>query len=57
MTIPVNLAGLPSISIPAGLSDGLPVGFQIVTNSFEDKKLLNIAHNIEQLAEFKRRQG
>jgi len=55
MTIPVNLAGLPSISIPIGLSDGLPVGFQITANSFEDRKLLDIATNIEQLAEFKRR--
>jgi len=57
MTIPVNLAGLPSISIPGGLVNGLPVGFQITTNSFEDKKLLNIAYKIEQLVEFKRRKS
>lgn len=42
-TIAVNLAGLPGISIPAGLSNGLPVGLQIIGPQFSDEKLLALA--------------
>lgn len=42
-TVPVNLAGLPSISVPCGTSGGLPVGLQLTAGSFEESKLLRIA--------------
>jgi aspartyl-tRNA(Asn)/glutamyl-tRNA(Gln) amidotransferase subunit A len=46
-TIPVNLAGLPAISIPCGLSDGLPVGFQLIGPAFSENRLLAAAHALE----------
>ena len=47
-TVPVNLAGIPAISIPfANDENNLPIGLQIITNSFEEQKLLNIAKNIQ----------
>lgn len=48
-TIPVNLAGLPAISVPAGTDKvGLPVGVQLVGKWFEEALLLRIAHHIEE---------
>ena len=48
-TVPVNLAGLPGISIPfANDENNLPIGLQLITNSFEEQKLLNVARNIEE---------
>ncbi len=47
-TISVNLAGLPGMSIPAGLVKGLPVGLQLIGNYFQEAKLLNIAHQFQQ---------
>jgi aspartyl-tRNA(Asn)/glutamyl-tRNA(Gln) amidotransferase subunit A len=49
MTVAVNLAGIPAISIPAGTSEGLPVGFQVMAAQRQDKELLSIAHSIEEL--------
>lgn len=46
-TIAVNLAGLPGISIPAPLSGGMPVGFQLIGNLFEEARLLNVAHQVQ----------
>jgi len=46
-TIAVNLAGLPGLSIPAGLVNGLPVGLQIVGRDFDEARLLNIAHQFQ----------
>jgi len=48
-TIPANMGGFPAISINCGFSDGLPVGFQIVGNSFHDDRVLGAASAIEQL--------
>ena len=48
-TVPVNLAGLPGISIPyANDENNLPIGLQLITNSFEEQNLLNVAKNIEE---------
>ena len=45
-TVPVNLAGLPAVSLPAA-TDGLPVGIQFIANQFEDDKLLDFCQKIE----------
>ena len=47
-TIAVNLAGLPGMSIPAGLSNGLPVGLQIIGNYFDEARMLNVGHAYQQ---------
>lgn len=47
-TIAINLAGLPGITIPAGFSNNLPVGLQIIGNYFREEQLLNIAHQFQQ---------
>jgi aspartyl-tRNA(Asn)/glutamyl-tRNA(Gln) amidotransferase subunit A len=46
-TIPVSLAGLPSLSIPCGLSDGLPVGLQLAGPAFSENRLFDVAHALE----------
>jgi aspartyl-tRNA(Asn)/glutamyl-tRNA(Gln) amidotransferase subunit A len=46
-TIPANLAGLPAISIPCGLSDSLPVGFQLIGPAFSENRMLQAAHALE----------
>ena len=48
LTVPVNLAGLPGISIPSGLSEGLPVGLQLVGPAFSENRILQAAHALEQ---------
>jgi len=46
-TIAVNLAGLPGMSVPAGFSDNMPVGLQIIANHFNEGRLLNVAHQYQ----------
>jgi aspartyl-tRNA(Asn)/glutamyl-tRNA(Gln) amidotransferase subunit A len=46
-TLPGNIAGLPGISIPCGLSDGLPVGLQIMANSFQEATMFRVAAAFE----------
>jgi aspartyl-tRNA(Asn)/glutamyl-tRNA(Gln) amidotransferase subunit A len=46
-TIPVNLAGLPGISLPVGLSEDLPVGLQIIGPHYGEQGLLDVAHAVE----------
>ncbi|MGA9287846.1 MAG: Asp-tRNA(Asn)/Glu-tRNA(Gln) amidotransferase subunit GatA [Anaerobacillus sp.] len=48
LTIPVNLAGVPAISVPCGLSNGLPVGLQIIGKHFDEKTVYRVAHAYEQ---------
>lgn len=56
-TIPANLAGLPGISIPAGLGrDNLPIGLQILGNALSDEVVLKVAHAFQQSTEFHNRQ-
>lgn len=47
-TIPINLAGLPAISIPCGQSHGLPVGLQIIGKAFDEETILRVAFTFEQ---------
>ena len=51
-TVPMSLAGIPAISIPCGLSDGLPVGLQLAGPALSDSRLLDAAHALEQAIEF-----
>jgi aspartyl-tRNA(Asn)/glutamyl-tRNA(Gln) amidotransferase subunit A len=46
-TVPMSLAGIPAISIPCGLSEGLPVGLQIVGPAFSENRVLDAAHALE----------
>jgi len=47
LTIPSNMAGLPSISIPCGLSEGLPVGLQLIGPQFAENTLFRVGHALE----------
>jgi aspartyl-tRNA(Asn)/glutamyl-tRNA(Gln) amidotransferase subunit A len=51
-TVPMSLAGIPAISIPCGLSAGLPVGLQIAGPAFSENRLLDAAHALETALEF-----
>ena len=51
-TVPMPLAGIPAISIPSGLSDGLPVGFQLAGPAFSESRLLDAAYALEQAIGF-----
>jgi aspartyl-tRNA(Asn)/glutamyl-tRNA(Gln) amidotransferase subunit A len=51
-TIAINLAGLPAMSVPAGFIGGKPVGLQIIGNYFAEEKLLNIAHQYQQVTDW-----
>jgi aspartyl-tRNA(Asn)/glutamyl-tRNA(Gln) amidotransferase subunit A len=46
-TVPMSLAGIPAISIPCGLSAGLPVGLQLAGPAFSDNDLLDAAYALE----------
>jgi aspartyl-tRNA(Asn)/glutamyl-tRNA(Gln) amidotransferase subunit A len=47
LTLPVNLAGLPGISVPCGLSEGLPVGLQVIGPRFAEARVLRVARAYE----------
>ena len=51
-TVPVNIAGLPGISVPCGYNDkGMPIGMQLIGNTFEESKILNAAWQYENAAD------
>jgi aspartyl-tRNA(Asn)/glutamyl-tRNA(Gln) amidotransferase subunit A len=54
-TIAINLAGLPAMSIPAGFTEGKPVGLQVIGNYFEEDRLLNIAHQYQLVTDWHQR--
>jgi len=55
-TVPVNLAGLPAISVPAGYDkNNLPLGLQLIGKAFDEQTLLNLSLAIEKRANFKRK--
>jgi len=51
-TIATNLAGLPGMSVPAGFSNDLPVGLQIIGNYFDEARMLNVAHAYQQVTDW-----
>jgi aspartyl-tRNA(Asn)/glutamyl-tRNA(Gln) amidotransferase subunit A len=52
LAVPMSLAGIPAISIPSGLSEGLPVGFQLAGPAFSEGRLLDAAHALERAIGF-----
>ncbi len=54
-TITVNLAGLPGLSMPAGFINNMPVGAQLIGNYFTESKLLNVAHQYQQVTDWHQR--
>jgi aspartyl-tRNA(Asn)/glutamyl-tRNA(Gln) amidotransferase subunit A len=52
LTIPSNLAGLPGLSLPCGLSEGLPVGFQLIGPQFSENTLFRVGHALEKAIGF-----
>lgn len=53
-TVPMSLAGIPAISIPNGLADGLPTGLQLAAPAFAENRLLDAAHALERALGFER---
>ena len=51
-TLPVNMAGLPAMSVPCGFSEGLPVGLQLIGPHLSEARLLNIAHAYQQATDW-----
>jgi aspartyl-tRNA(Asn)/glutamyl-tRNA(Gln) amidotransferase subunit A len=51
-TVPMSLAGIPAVSIPCGISDGLPVGFQLAGPAFSEGRLLDAAYALERTIGF-----
>jgi aspartyl-tRNA(Asn)/glutamyl-tRNA(Gln) amidotransferase subunit A len=51
-TLSLNLAGLPGMSIPAGFSQSMPVGLQLIGNYFEESRILNAAHKFQQATDW-----
>ncbi len=54
-TVPVNLAGLPAVSVPCGFADGLPLGLQIIGKAMDEATILRLAYAHEQASDLGRR--
>ena len=52
LTIPINLAGVPAISIPCGFENGLPLGLQIIGKHFDEETIYRVAYAYEQQTDF-----
>ncbi len=56
LTVPANMAGLPALSVPAGLSArGLPLGLQVVGRAFDEETVLQVGASLERAAGFDHR--
>jgi len=51
-TIATNLAGLPGLSLPVAQAEGLPVGLQLIGDYFQEERLLNVAHKLQQVTDW-----
>lgn len=51
-TLPINMAGLPGLSLPCGFAEGMPVGLQLVGKAFDEATLLRVAHAYEQATDW-----
>jgi len=55
-TLPINIAGVPAVSIPAGFAHGLPIGMQIMGKPFNEETMLRIAFAYEQATDWHKRE-
>ena len=53
-TIATNLAGLPGLSLPVAQAGGLPVGLQLIGDYFQEGRLLNVAHKLQEVTNWHR---
>ncbi len=51
-TVPINLAGVPSVSVPCGSTDGLPIGMQIIGRYFDEPRILGVAAAVERSSQY-----
>ncbi len=56
-TIPVNMAGLPALSLPCGLHEGLPIGLQLIGNLLDESTMLRAAHAYEQATDWHKKRA
>ncbi|MCX9080571.1 MAG: Asp-tRNA(Asn)/Glu-tRNA(Gln) amidotransferase subunit GatA [Candidatus Methanoperedens sp.] len=56
-TVPINLAGVPSLSIPCGTSGGLPIGMQVIGKHFDEAAILRTAYTFEENTDFHKTEG
>jgi aspartyl-tRNA(Asn)/glutamyl-tRNA(Gln) amidotransferase subunit A len=51
-TIPINIAGVPAITVPGGFADGLPIGLQVIGKPFAEETILKVAHAYQQVTDW-----